>query len=207
VRASTIALAVFVALLVAMLFGVFGDPLALEDPGALRALRAWGPWAWAAAVALICADLVMPVPATSVIAGLGVIYGLALGGLIGAAALVAAGALAYGLVRGVGRPAALLFAGEERLRSLESFFERTGAWAIILTRGLPIVPEVISSLAGLARMPAGRFFGALGVGSLPTAFVFAAIGVGWSDRPLLALLIAYVLPILLLPIALRLMRR
>jgi uncharacterized membrane protein YdjX (TVP38/TMEM64 family) len=61
-------------------------------------------------------------------------------------------------------------------------------------------------LAGLAGMPLGRFTAALAVGSVPTAFVFATIGAGWADQPILALLVSYVLPILLLPIALYLMR-
>ena len=40
----------------------------------------------------------------------------------------------------------------------------------------------------------------------PTTFVVAAIGTGWPDQPILALMVSYVLPILLLPIALYLMR-
>jgi len=45
------------------------------------------------------------------------------------------------------------------------------------------------------------------LGSVPTAFVFAAIGAGWANQPILALGVSYVLPILLLPIALYLVRR
>jgi hypothetical protein len=41
---------------------------------------------------------------------------------------------------------------------------------------------------------------------VPAAFAFAAIGAGWADQPVLALAVSYVLPILLLPIALYLMR-
>jgi hypothetical protein len=48
---------------------------------------------------------------------------------------------------------------------------------------------------------------ALAVGSVPTAFAFAAIGAGWADQPILALAVSYGLPILLLPVALYLMRR
>jgi hypothetical protein len=41
---------------------------------------------------------------------------------------------------------------------------------------------------------------------VPTGFVFAAIGAGWSDQPILALAVSYVVPILLVPIALYHMR-
>ena len=44
------------------------------------------------------------------------------------------------------------------------------------------------------------------IGSVPTAFAFAAIGAGWADQPVMALAASYVLPIFLLPIALYLMR-
>jgi uncharacterized membrane protein YdjX (TVP38/TMEM64 family) len=91
---------------------------------------------------------------------------------------------------------------------MESLFDHGGAWAIVLTRSLPYsVPEAMVFLAGLAGMPLRKFTTALAIGSVPTAFAFAAIGAGWSDQPVLALLVSYVLPILLLPIALYLMRR
>jgi uncharacterized membrane protein YdjX (TVP38/TMEM64 family) len=89
---------------------------------------------------------------------------------------------------------------------MESLFDQGGAWAIVLTRSLPYsVPEAIVFLAGLAGMPMGKFIAALTIGSVPTAFVFAAIGAGWANQPILALVVSYVLPILLLPIALYLM--
>jgi hypothetical protein len=49
-------------------------------------------------------------------------------------------------------------------------------------------------------MPMGKFTMALTVGSVPTAFAFAAIGAGWADQPILVLIVSYVLPMLLLPI-------
>ena len=56
-------------------------------------------------------------------------------------------------------------------------------------------------------MPIGKFVAALTLGSVPTAFAFAAIGAGWADQPVLALVVSYVLPIPLLPAALYLLRR
>jgi len=86
-------------------------------------------------------------------------------------------------------------------------FDQGGAWALVLTRSLPYsVPEAMVFLAGLAGMPMRKFTAALTIGSVPTAFAFAAIGAGWADQPILALAVSYVLPILLLPIALHLMR-
>jgi len=98
--------------------------------------------------------------------------------------------------------------GSQSLHKLERVFDQGGAWAIVLTRSLPYsVPEVMVFLAGLAGMPAGKFVAALTIGSVPTAFVFAAVGAGWAHQPILALAVSYVLPILLLPIVLYVIRR
>jgi len=64
---------------------------------------------------------------------------------------------------------------------------------------------------GLSGRPCGHAPGKIrrgtGVGSVPTAFAFAAIGAGWADQPILALAASYGLPILLLSVALYLTRR
>jgi uncharacterized membrane protein YdjX (TVP38/TMEM64 family) len=174
---------------------------------AVLLLQEHGSWAWAVAVVLIWADVVLPIPQTSVIAALGLIYGAPLGGLIGSIGLITGGLLGYGLMFTSARRFAKRFAGRA-LQRMEGVFDRKGAWAIILTRSLPYsTAEAAVFLAGLAGMPLRKFIVALTVGSVPTAFVFAAVGAGWADRPLLALAVSYFLPILLLPIALYLIRQ
>jgi uncharacterized membrane protein YdjX (TVP38/TMEM64 family) len=182
-------------------------PIPQEANNAVLVLRKCGSWAWAMGIALIWADLVLPIPQTAVIAALGIIYGTLLGGLLGNLGLITGGLLGYGLMLTSARRFALRFAGPRSLRKMESLFDRGGAWAIVLTRSLPYsVPEATVFLAGLAGMPMRKFTAALTIGSVPTAFVFAAIGAGWADQPILALAVSYVLPILLLPVALYLMR-
>jgi uncharacterized membrane protein YdjX (TVP38/TMEM64 family) len=174
---------------------------------AVLTLRNHGSWAWAAGIALIWIDLVLPIPQTAVVAALGIIYGTLLGGLLGSLALITGGLLGYGLMRTAARRLAQRLVRPQSLRRMESLFDRGGAWAIVLTRSLPFsVPEAMVFLAGLAGMSIGKYAAALTLGSVPTAFVFAAIGAGWSDQPVLALGLSYVLPILLLPIALYLIR-
>ena len=183
-------------------------PTPQEADDAILALRAYGRWAWAVGIVLIWADLLLPVPQTAVIAALGVIYGTLLGGLLGSLGLITGGLLGYGLMFTSARRLVLRFAGRQSLHRMEGAFSRNGAWAIVLTRSLPYsVPEATVFLAGLAGMPVTTCVVALAVGSVPTAFAFAAIGAGWADRPMLALVVSYVLPIILLPIALYLMRR
>jgi uncharacterized membrane protein YdjX (TVP38/TMEM64 family) len=182
-------------------------PSATDANAAVSMLRQYESWAWALGIVLLWADLVLPVPQTAVIAALGIIYGAVLGGLLGSVGLIAGGLLGYLLMRTSARKFVKRFVSPESLEKMEGLFERAGAWAIVLTRSLPYsIPEAMVFLAGLAGMPMRKFAAALTVGSIPIAFVFAAIGAGWADQPILALVASYVLPILLLPIALYLLR-
>src|SRR5262245_13451360 len=182
-------------------------PTSQEANDAVLTLRAYESWAWALGIALIWADLVLPVPQTAVIAALGIIYGTLLGGVLGSLGLITGGLLGYMLMLTFARRYMHRLVGSRSVHKMESLFDQRGAWAIVLSRSLPYsVPEAMVFLAGLAGMPMGKFIAALTVGSVPTAFVFAAIGAGWADQPILALAVSYLLPILLLPIALYLMR-
>ena len=58
-------------------------PTPQEANDAVLTLRRYESWAWALGIALIWADLVLPIPQTAVIAALGIIYGTLLGGLLG----------------------------------------------------------------------------------------------------------------------------
>jgi uncharacterized membrane protein YdjX (TVP38/TMEM64 family) len=182
-------------------------PTAEEANAAVLTLREYESWAWAVGIALIWADVALPVPQTAVIAALGIIYGTLLGGFLGSLGLITGGLLGYALMRTSARRVVQRFAKARSLQRMERVFDQRGAWAIVLTRSFPYsVAEIMVFLAGLAGMPVGKFIAALTLGSVPIAFAFAAIGAGWADQPLLALVVSYVLPIVLLPIVLYLMR-
>jgi uncharacterized membrane protein YdjX (TVP38/TMEM64 family) len=182
-------------------------PTTDEANQALLSLRDYGSWAWAMGIVLIWADVVLPIPQAAVIAALGIIYGALVGGLVGSVGLISGGFLGYLLMRTSVRRFAHRLIGMGSLRRMESLFDRGGAWAIVLTRSLPYsVPEAMVFLAGLAGMPMRKLTTSLVIGSVPTAFAFAAIGAGWAKQPMLALLVSYGLPILLLPIVLYVLR-
>jgi uncharacterized membrane protein YdjX (TVP38/TMEM64 family) len=133
----------------------------------------------------------LPIPQTAVIAALGIIYGTLLGGLLGSLGLITGGLLGYLLMLTSARRFVQRFVGPQSLHKMESLFDHGGAWAIVLTRSLPYsVPEALVFLAGLAGMPMRKFTTALTIGSVPTAFAFAAIGAGWADQPILTLLVS-----------------
>ena len=173
----------------------------LAGDDAVEQLRTYGPWAWLVAVGLIVTDVALPIPATAVFATLGIIYGPVVGGLISCVGAIAAGSVAYLLCRGLGRRAAFWLLGEEGYQRSHDFFNRAGGWAIVLSRWMIILPEMISCLAGLTRMKARAYFTSLICGVVPMAFTYAYIGHAGADRPVLAICLSAAVPVLLWPLA------
>jgi uncharacterized membrane protein YdjX (TVP38/TMEM64 family) len=172
---------------------------AVGGEAGLARLRACGPWAWLAGIGLIVSDLFLPVPSTAVISGLGMLYGPWLGGLLGGAGSTLAGVVAYAVGRWVGGPALRLFVGPEETARLPRFFARYGLWAIALSRWMPLLPEALCALAGVARMRAAPFLAALSCGSFAMGFAFAFLGVNYLDRPAAGLLVSALIPLAVWP--------
>ena len=165
--------------------------------GAVAWLAATGPWAWAAGIALLVADLLLPVPGTVVMSALGWIYGAAGGGLIAAAGSMLGGLCGYGVGRLIGEKAARKLLGNLDFEKGKLLFARGGGWMIALSRAVPILPEALSCTAGLVRMPFGRFAAALACGSVPVGFLYAWIGAVGRDLPGWAMAFSIGVPALL----------
>ena len=161
--------------------GAWEERFTLE--GAVAWLAATGPWAWAAGIALLVADLLLPVPGTVVMSALGWIYGAAAGGLIAATGSMLGGLCGYGVGRLIGEKAARKLLGNLDFEKGKLLFARGGGWMIALSRAVPILPEALSCTAGLVRMPFGRFAAALACGSVPVGFLYAWIGAVGRDLP------------------------
>jgi uncharacterized membrane protein YdjX (TVP38/TMEM64 family) len=170
-------------------------------------LRSYGDWAWLAAIGLIVSDLILPVPATTVIALLGMTYGPWLGGFIGGCGTLLAGLVAYGGCRLLGDRFVRFLVGEANLGRLQKFFARHGLWAIALTRWMPLLPEALCCLAGMSRMRFWPLFLALACGSFPMGFTFALLGQAYLDRPLTGLVISALIPLAVWPPIHYLLRR
>ncbi len=164
-----------------------------------EAMAAWavdrpGWVVWLAGIALLMADVLLPVPATPVMSALGYVLGPWEGGLVSALGAFLAGCLAYGLARALGRGVAERLAGAEALASLESRFAADGGWMVALSRWTPVLPEAVACLAGLSRLPFARFAAALACGCLPLGLAFAWIGHLGQASPGLALALSAAIP-------------
>ena len=65
----------FIGALAILLASCARIPTAQDANNAVFMLREYDSWAWALGIALIWADVVLPVPQNAVIAALGIIYG------------------------------------------------------------------------------------------------------------------------------------
>ncbi len=186
-----------IALLIVAPFALWGDRLEafFSGDGTLDWFRSFGGWAWAAAIGLMLADILLPIPGTAVMAAMGIIYGPVWGGLISAAGSILAGALAYGICRTVKRERVLWLTSADGMERIEYLFERWGGWLVAASRWLPVLPEMVAILAGLAAMPARTFLPALACGSVPLGFAYATAGHLGADRPAVTLIVAALAPL------------
>ena len=139
------------ALIVLIPFLIWGSGFerSFSQEGTVAWLTGYGRWASVAGILLLMSDLVLPIPATAVMAALGFVYGPVAGGLIATLGSFLSGALAYLLCRRFGRPAAARLLGPQELVDAERLFARVGGWLVVLSRWLPVFPEVIACMAGL----------------------------------------------------------
>jgi len=182
----------------------FDATLSLD--GARAWMQTYGPWAWLAGLGLLCADIVLPIPSSVVMSALGLMYGWWWGGVAAASGSWLSGIIAYAACRYAGQGAARWIAGEEGLAKVETLFAKQGGWLVTLSRWMPVLPEAVACLAGIAQMPWRTFVIALTCGSVPLGFAFAAIGAAAELRPTLALALSAAIPVLLWLLARRVMK-
>jgi uncharacterized membrane protein YdjX (TVP38/TMEM64 family) len=188
---------------------LFGDRFEdqLDGAKALEFVRAQGPWSAAVGIGLIVADLIVPLPSPAVMAAMGLIYGPVLGGVIAAFGSFLAALLGYILCRAIGPRAASWIAGPKQIERLSEFFERSGLWAIAVSRFLPAVPEILACLAGLTRMPFARFSAGNLIGSILVGFINAYFGSRGETDPASTVAVVAVAPYVALPIFLYVLAR
>jgi uncharacterized membrane protein YdjX (TVP38/TMEM64 family) len=184
------------AILVLLSFFIWGDSLMemFSERGSIDFLKGYGGWAWLVAILLLTADLLLPLPATLVIAALGYLYGPVVGGLVGAAGSFTSGMVGYWACRMLGEKTALRLLGERDYHRGRNLSGSIGGWVVVLSRWLPVFPEVVACMAGLTRMPAPYFHVALLCGSVPLGFVYAFVGHTGTEHPVLSIGLSAGLP-------------
>ncbi len=155
-------------------FVIWGDELDYLGDWGMKEHR---NWAWAIGIGLLCADVILPIPGTVVMAAFGSVYGWFFGGCLAAVGCFIAGMTGYLACRYGGRGVALRIAGEESLDRAEQWFAGGSAMFLVaISRCIPLASESVACIAGLTQMPLHNYLFALAAGSVPIGFAFAALG-------------------------------
>ena len=124
-------------------------------------------------------------------------YGDRLGGVIGAAGSLAAGTLGYEICRRFGIRTARRLLGEKDWERAQRLDKKVGGVLIVISRWTPVLPEVVSCMAGLIRMQRLKFYLAQLLAALPFACFYAWVGFTEKNFPAMTLILTTVLPVLL----------
>jgi uncharacterized membrane protein YdjX (TVP38/TMEM64 family) len=166
-----------VAAIVVMSKLLIEDVLGLTFESALEGWMAdAGTGSAVTVLALLAADIVLPVPSSLIMVLSGAAFGLVWGSVLSLVGSIGGEWLGFELVRRYGRGMSRRLVGDDEVRQLERLFVRYGAAAIVVTRALPIVMETMSVVAGLSGMRRSTFLTASIVGTLPIVVIYAYAG-------------------------------
>jgi uncharacterized membrane protein YdjX (TVP38/TMEM64 family) len=193
-------LASFILLIVILLIGSFvlwGD--FFEDLLLNEKLHTPSPEAALFAILLLWADPLLPIPVTVILTTLGAAYGFWIGLIIGIWGTMGSGILAYGLCRMVPEYATSRMIGGKGVAEGKYLILKHGGWAIAFSRWMAILPEVLSALAGLLRMPLKMYIIAMLCGIVPMTTVYVWLGTTdlMQQHPRLGLVVSAGLPVVL----------
>jgi uncharacterized membrane protein YdjX (TVP38/TMEM64 family) len=167
-------------LLVVVLLSLFGGALGLTEDRVLALiehLRRMDPfWLAGGIILLMVADLFIGVPTITAVLIAGHVLGAVAGGAAAAFGLMLMGVAGYGLGRSGGRAMLMRIGGGDELAEIETTFARNDRLTLFVCQALPMLPEVATVLAGIARMPLLRFLISYAIGTIPFSFIIAFAG-------------------------------
>lgn len=141
-------------------------------------IRSFGPLAVAVSFLLmVFQSLAAPLPAFLITFSNAAIFGWIWGTVLSWSSAMAGAAACYGIARLYGREAVSKLTGKTALKSVDDFFGKYGANAILIARLLPFMPfDIVSYAAGLTSTRFWPFFIATGLGQLPATIIYSYAG-------------------------------
>ena len=128
-------------------------------------------------VMMIIQALAIPIPSELVLIAGGLAFGVVFGWLVGTLGSIVAALLSFYISRKGGRPLAIRFVGEKGIKFADNWFNRWGAWAVLLGRFAPFIPfDAISYSAGLTSMKWKNFMIPTVIGTLPRTLFYVSLG-------------------------------
>jgi membrane protein DedA with SNARE-associated domain len=170
------ALLCLVLALILVPFALWEEPIAVWSAALLR------PSAGRATLAglvllLLASDVLLPIPSSFVSAGAVALLGAIEGGLTIALGMTLGAWLGYAIGRWGGEPLASRMAGARELERARSLMDRHGNWVVLVSRGVPVLAEASTLLAGATRVSPWRFALVTTLGNIGLSAAYALIGV------------------------------
>jgi uncharacterized membrane protein YdjX (TVP38/TMEM64 family) len=135
---------------------------------------------------ILASDVLLPIPSSFISAAAVSLLGALEGGLTVALGMTLGAWLGYAIGRWGGEPLARRVAGAGELERARRMMERHGSWVVLLSRGVPVLAEASTLLAGATRLDPWRFAGVTALGNVGLAAAYAMIGLlGLSGVPAL----------------------
>lgn len=180
-RRHIIRLMLFAAFLLG-LFYLVAVVRVLDIDSVRAAVAATGPVAPLAYVAVSALLGLVFVPGSLLAAGSGVLFGPLLGTFVALGATVGTATVASLIGRRAGRDSVRALLGARRADRLDAQIERGGLWAVVGQRFVPGISDAMASYAfGAFGVPLWQMAIGAFIGSVPRAFVFAALGASIGD--------------------------
>lgn len=126
-------------------------------------------------VALLSADIVLPVPSSLVMIVSGALFGTTWGGSLSLLGSLLGNWVGFELMRRWKTNSSKL-ASEVEMMRMRPLFDRFGAFAIVISRPLPVLMETFSLAAGFFGMSRSRFIAASLLGTLPMTYLYSYAG-------------------------------
>ncbi|MBN2713917.1 MAG: VTT domain-containing protein [Planctomycetes bacterium] len=146
-------------------------------------------------IGLLFIDILLPVPSSFVMAFSGFAFGLWTGALVAFTGSMFAALSGFYLCRWGGHATFEKLVGKDDMQAVDAWFDEWGVAAIILSRPIPMLTEILSCLAGLTDMRARTFILASAAGHFPICLIYAYSGSTSSfDNPWPAVFTALLLP-------------
>lgn len=121
--------------------------------------------------------LLVPIPSEVVLLATGMIWGWALGGLLGIIGSMTAALLCFYVSRKGGRPLAKKFVGENAINMADDLIQKYGIKVIIISRFIPFISfDVISYASGLVDIDVKTYSIGTLIGSIFRAFFYSIWG-------------------------------
>lgn len=140
-------------------------------------LSGLGVWGYVAAVVVMAAVAIFPIPAEVPAVVNGLLFGPAVGTLLTWTGAMAGALVSFELSRRLGRPLAVRMLGPAVLEAADRFVLRAGWWGMLFPRLVPLIAfTAVNWGAGLTPVPRWRFVWTTGLGILPGTVLFTASG-------------------------------